>query len=158
MLIGKKLRSQKDCGKTDAFAQPSQTSLFQTSRWDDTKPHRASQAFPWPAASTFNFILTKHRNGKFVQSRRSCHCTEDRHQGPWRSADTPTPTGRPASASSSRGWVGGNLPQRGDDYANFTYPRGPVQCLWKLISPLREILFGTQIARAACLSPWPTDR
>jgi len=34
-----------------------------------------------------------------------------------------------------------NLPQRGDDYANFTYQRGPVQCLWEEISALRQTVF-----------------
>jgi hypothetical protein len=37
------------------------------------------------------------------------------------------------------GWEG-NLPQRGDDYANFTYPRGPVQGLWEEIRTFAKIV------------------
>ena len=36
------------------------------------------------------------------------------------------------------GWEG-KLPERGDDYANFTYPRAPVQSLWEEIRTLSKI-------------------
>ena len=40
-----------------------------------------------------------------------------------------------------------NLPQRGDDYANFTYQRGPVQCLWEEILTLESSVFARHLSK-----------